>query len=220
MGVETAVALGLSALSAGAAAKNQHDVLKRQDNEAASGIAAQASRQRQADQRVSQEVDALQSSTPEAERAQANAQFMNQLQQNRAQQYNGGRVGASSDEFSEDTKRGASNVVDFGKKQAGVLSRISAPGRQRTNEQVGFGRLGGDLGRIGRGAEGDAFLSQLRMRGIGKNPWIDAAAGIGQGAASGMAQNSGYGDNGDQVITLDNGYQFTNKRPTLARGNY
>lgn len=223
MGTEAIwIPLVASAVSAGVSAKQTHDVAKRQDNEAAAGIAAQANRQRQADARVSQEVQALESSTPEGERAAANQEFLTQLQKSRGQQYAGGKVGASSDEFATDTERGASNVVDFGKREAGIRSRISAPTRQRTNEQIGFGRLGGDLGSIGRNAGGDAFLSQLRMRGIGRNPWVDAAAGVGQGVASGMAQNTGYGGAGDETVTLDNGYQFTNRAPTprYARGSY
>lgn len=194
MGTEAIwIPLVLSAVSAGASAKNAHDTAKRQDNEAAAGIAAQAGRQRQADSRVSEEVQALDASNPEAERAAATNDFLGQLRQARGDQYNTNAVGASSDEFSTDAKKGASNVVDFGKKQAGTLARISAPGRQRTNEQVSFGRLGSDLGQIGRGAEGDAFLSQLRLRGISRNPWIDAASQLGQGAANGMASNTGYG---------------------------
>lgn len=221
MGTEAIwVPLVLSAVSAGASAKNTYDTAKRQDNEMAAGIAAQADRQRQADQRVSQEVQAIENSSPEAERAAAQDQFLTQLRQSRAQQGGDARVGATSNEFNKDAAQSESNVVDFGKATATRLARIAAPGRQRTNEQVSFGRLGSDLGTIGRNSQADAFLSQLRARGIQRNPWIDAAAGVGQGVAGGMAQNTGY-SGGDSTVTLDNGYQFTNRQPKLTmHGRY
>jgi hypothetical protein len=218
MGTEAIwIPLAVSAISAGAAAKNQHDTLQRQDNEAAAGIAAQAGRQRQADARVSQEVQALEASSPEAERARATNDFLGQLRQARGAQYNANGVGASSDEFAKDTAAGAGKVVDFGKASADRMARISAPGRQRVNEQVSFGRAAGDVNQIARGAQGDAFLTQLRMRGIQANPWIGAASQLGQGVASGMAQSSGYGSTDDSV-SLDNGYQFTNRAPRPRYG--
>lgn len=209
----------LSAVGAGASAKNSYDTAKRQDNEAAAGIAAQANRQQQADDRVSQEVNALSASSPEAEREQATAQFMDQLKRTRGQQYDTSAVGASSDEFNADAKRGATNVVDFGKKRAANMAAISAPGRQRVNEQTGFGRLGGDLNQVGRAANGDAFLSQLRQRGIQRNPWVDAGASIAGGVASGMAQNTGYGD-GSNPVTFDNGYVFDERLPKMPKSRY
>lgn len=215
MGTEAAwIPAVIAAVGAGASAKNTYDTAKRTDNEAAAGIAAQAQKQRQADSRVNQEVQQLQASSPEQERANATNQFMDQLRRTRGEQYDTGSAGATSGAFKTDTANAATNVADFGKTQADQLARISAPSRQRSNEQISFGRLGSDLGGIGRAANGDAFLSQLRLRGIQRNPWVDAGAGVAQGVAGGMAQTGGAGD-GTLTNTLDNGYTFQTKIPKV-----
>jgi len=207
--------MAMAAVGAGASAKQTHDVAKNQDQEAARGIQAQAGRQREVDARISQEVGALENSSPEAERAKANAGFMTQLRRTAGQAMGGATAGATSERFKADEAGGVSNVVDFGKRAADTLSRISAPGRQRANESIGMGRMGSQVGGIARNAGSDAFLTQLRMRGIGRNPWIDAGASVLGGAAGGMAANGGSGGAGlpSDVVTMNNGSTFTNYAP-------
>lgn len=191
MGTEAAwVPLVVGALSAGASAYNTREVAKDQDQAAAAGIKLQAQHQREADDRVSQEVSAMEQSSPEASRKQATDAFLGQLRRTRGQAVAGGPAGAS-DRYQQDLQTASGDVQNFGTQVAGTLARINAPALQRQGEAQGFARLSTDLGTIGRNAGGDAFLNQLRLNSIRRNPWIDAGAEIGTGVAGGMAQNQG-----------------------------
>lgn len=192
MGTEAAwVPLVLSAIGTGATAYTAHQTAKEQDRAAAQGIRQQAERQRQADERVSQEVNALEQSSPEAARQQATDAFMSQLRRTRQQAVTGGPVGAS-DRYQTDMEQAGADVQDFGGKVAKTLARINAPTLQRIGEGQQFARLSSNLNQIGRFASGDDFLNQLRMRGIRANPWVQAGGQILTGVAGGMA-SSGYG---------------------------
>lgn len=214
MGTEAAwVPLVIGALGAGASAYNTREVAKDQDQAAAAGIRLQAQRQQEADQRVSQEVSAMEQSSPEAARKQATDDFLGQLRRTRGQAVAGGPAGASQ-RYAQDLESASGDVTDFGTKVADTMARISAPSLQRQSEGQSFARTASDLGTIGRNAQGDAFLNQLRLNSIRRDPWIDAGAGLAGGVAGGMASSYGkYGGVPDQQVTLDNGYTFTNRAP-------
>lgn len=191
MGTEAIwIPLALAAAGTGAQVYNTRQTAKREDNAAAAGIRQQAARQQQADQRVSQEVGAVERSTPEESRRAAASQFLNQLRQTQAQAIDGGAPGAVSGRYAGDAAGAEGDVAEFGRQTADTLARISAPGMQRQQESQGFGRLGNDLGQITNAANGDAFLQQLRQRAAGaRNPWIDAAGQITTGLGSALATN-------------------------------
>lgn len=194
MGTEAAwVPLVIGAISAGASAYNTRQVAKDQDNAAAIGIQNQAKKQREADDRVSAEVEAMNQSSPEASRKQATDAFMTQLRRTRGQAVAGGPAGAS-DRYTADLASAEGDVNQFGTTTADTLARINAPALQRQGEAQGFARLSSDLSQIGRAAGGEQFLNELRLRSIRRNPWIDAGASIGGGVAGGMASSQGrYG---------------------------
>lgn len=208
MGTEAAwVPLVISALGTGATVYSGREQAKDADAVAAQGIRQQASRQREADEQVSAEVGALEKSTPEAAREQATEAFMGQLRRTRGQAVTGGPAGASSSRYSADLDEAGSDVQNFGSKVANTMARINAPGLQRQAEGQGFARLASNLSTVGRNSGGDAFLNQLRLRGVGKNPWLEGGGQILTGVGNGMAA-SGYGmDEGldpkgvDRVIT-------------------
>lgn len=182
----------VAAVGAGVQAKETHDVAKEQDEAAAQGIRTQAGRQREADARVAQEVNELQSSSPEESQREATDAFMQQLKRTRSQAHGGGSVGAVSDAYNADSAGASAAVDQYGTTRAGLLGRINAPGLQRTAETVSRLRAGSELGQIGRNAAGDQFLTQLRMGQIRANPWMMAGGQVLQGAGQGMA-SSGYG---------------------------
>jgi hypothetical protein len=184
-----AAPLIVAALSAGAQAYQTNQVAKDQDAAAAQGIRSQAANQRQADEAVGASVDQLGQSTPEGARAKATEDFLGQLRRNRGQAIPGATSGGSA-RYNADMAGAQSDVADFGSRAADTLARINAPAMQREAEGVGFNRLSSNLGMIGRNASGDQFLDQLRLRSVRPNPWVSAGAELGQGAASGMAQNS------------------------------
>jgi hypothetical protein len=194
MGTEAAwVPLVMAAVGTGTQAYVAHEAAADQDKTAAMGIREQAAHQRQADERVSSEVSALEQSTPEAARAQATGAFMDQLRKSRSQAVPGGVAGASS-RYDEDLGAAGEEVQDFGSKVASTLARINAPGLQRQAEGQGFARLSSDLGGLQRSSTGDAFLNQLRLRGIKPDPWLSGAGELVTGVGGGMAANQGrYG---------------------------
>jgi hypothetical protein len=195
MGTEAAwVPLVVAALGSGVQAYNVRQTAKEADNVAAQGIRQQGERQREADDRVSQEVNALEASSPEAARAQATEAFMGQLRRTRGNAVENGPAGASA-RYGADLAGAEGDVADFGSRGADILARIGAPAQQRLAEGQGAGRLASDLGGIGRNAGGDAFLNNLRQRSVRNNPWLEAGGQILTGVGSGMAANQGrYGN--------------------------
>lgn len=194
MGVETAIMVGLAAAGAGAQYKAQDDMLKNQDREAAQGIRIQAEHQRQADQRIAQEIGSLEDSSPEAMQRQATDAFMEQLRRTRNQAHGEESVGATSDAYNADSAQASSDIDAYGQNRAGVMGKINAAGLQRVAEGISRSRAGGDIDLIGRASNADNFMTQLRTQNIRANPWLMAGGQIMQGAAGGMA-SMGYGAN-------------------------
>lgn len=220
VGEAAIVPLIVSAIGAGATAYNAHQTLKDQDNVAAQGLLAQGQRQKQADQRVSQEVNALDASSPEASRKAATDNFLTALKQNQQQARGGKTVGAVSGQYDADSAAAGNAVDQFGRSQADVLGRINAPGLQRQDEAQGRARLGSDLGLIGRNSQADAFLTDLRSRSIQANPWINAGATLAGGVASGMASTGGAtGSSPVKPVTLTGDLTRRYVPPTKAAGN-
>lgn len=186
-------------ISAGASiaqASNNQAAESRRQQELEASIRAQQMKQREADAMVNNEIQKVAASTPEADRAAAQQDFLTQLRRTRASEVGGNpAAGAVSDDYTSDLSGAQANVIDFGKRSADIASRISAPGRQRMREGVSSNRLNTQLGRIARESSGNDFLTRLRMQAMQPNPWVDAAAGIAQGAASGMAANGGFSGN-------------------------
>lgn len=193
MGTEALwVPLALAAAGTGAQAVNTYQTAKREDQTAAQGIRQQAARQALADNRVSQEVGALQKSTPEDARQKATMQYMDQLRRTRGQAIDGGAVGATSDAYREDAAGAQKDVGSYSSRVADTLGRISAPGLQRQAEGQSFARLGSDLNTMASGANSDAFLQQLRQRSAGtRNAGLDAFGQLAQGAAGAYSGSAG-----------------------------
>jgi hypothetical protein len=190
----------IAAAGAGVQAKSQDDMLERQDNQAAEGIRQQGARQKQADDRIAQEITGLENSTPEDSQAQATDAFMSQLKRTRAQARGEGVTGATSSAYAADSARAADDVDKYGANRAGVLGRINAPGLQRTAEGVSMSRAGSDIGAIARNANGDNFLNQLRLNSVRANPWMQAGGQVLTGVGTGMAANGGYGSNKPMTV--------------------
>lgn len=181
-----AIPLVVSALSAGAGAYNADRTAKRQSEQATRGILQQQSRQREATNRVNQQIGEIGQSSPEDERAKATDDYLAQLRNNRAQTQGPSTLGGS-DRFQRDAASAAADIQNYGQNQADILARITAPSEQRRGEGYSIGRAGTDIGMIGNFASGDDFLNRLRMSQIRRNPWIDAASQVGMSYARGRA---------------------------------
>lgn len=184
--------LAMSALGAGASVYNTRQTAKRQDAEAARQIAAQGARQREADALVSDAVMKQGQSNPDAERAASLDQYVTQLQKTQGNAEQGlGQIGAVSGRYNTAADAARAQVQQTGGQTADIYSRIDAPLRQRQAEGIAQGRLGSEVGRIGMLSDSDRYIGDMRMQGIGRNPWLDAAAGALQGGAGYMAGRGG-----------------------------
>ena len=179
------IGMALSAAGAGAQAYTSRQTAKGQDEAAARGIRNQQMKQREIDSRVNESIGALERSGPEDERAASLDQFLNQLRSARSQA-NGGDVPITGGRYGEDVESSQAAIGNYGEKVAGLLSRIRAASDQRTNEGNVVNRMGSDVSGVARNAAGQAFIDQLRARGITENPWVNAAGDVLKGVGSGM----------------------------------
>ncbi len=211
-GVETAMLLA-SAAGTGASVASQQSAMRKQDRTAAQGIINQAAIQRQAGERVNQQIQELGASNPDAERASATQDFVASLQ--RAQLTQGGEGletpgGAVSDRFSagaEDarTAAGAENV-----RLAGQLARIDAPTYQRVKEGQRMAAAGSDLGLLSGTSAAQDYLMKLKLAGIAPNPWVDAA---GQGLSAWGQAYAGRAQPGKSGSLPSGGHSGTIRQP-------
>ncbi|MEN5115842.1 hypothetical protein ABE488_00695 [Luteimonas sp. TWI662] len=182
----------IMAAAAGAQQYNTTRTANRQDAQAAAGIRQQGVRQQEADNRVHEQVAAMEGSTAADERAQRLDEYLTGLRRNRPSIESGLTPNVGSAAFRGDSARAAGDVQDYATRAAGLLSRIDAPAMQRQGEAFDYGRLATDIGLIGRQSAGDQFISDLRLRAIRRNPWIDAASQV-AGAYGGSLAMSGAG---------------------------
>lgn len=190
----TLVALGLAAAAAGANYYNTQRTANKADSAAAAGIRAQSARQREADARTNQIIDAQASSTPDAAKMDVLGQYMQQI---RAAGAGAGRgiqqAGATSTAAQESAADAALGVSSYGGKMADLMAAMDAPALQRREEAVNMARGGSDIERIANFAGGDQFLTQMRLDGVRRNPWLDAFSALAGGASQGAAGGWGGG---------------------------
>jgi hypothetical protein len=190
MGAAAAVPLITMAVGAGVNYYNTQRTMRRQDEALAAQIAQQRERQRVADAAVQNTVQQVAGSSPDAQRQQALNDYLTQLQRTAGNATAGLQgIGAVSDRFTDDAAAAGAELHELGGRTADILSRIDAPIRQRQDEGIQFGRLGSDIARVGALSDSDRYLGEIRMRGIRRNPWLDAVSQ----AATGYATNYSTG---------------------------
>lgn len=194
MGPEIWVPLLLSTVGTGAQVYNTNKTARKQDNRLAAQLRDQASKQRKADAKTSELIQKTAKSDATDEKAQSLGDFLQRLKMaqgnaNRPMQ----QVGAVSDEYRQDAQEAALGASNYGQRIAGLLSSIDAPGQQRVNEATDALRFGQEIDQIKRFSAGDDFLHQMKLRGIRRNPWLDAAGGIAKGAANADYSEFGWG---------------------------
>lgn len=187
-----AIPLVIAGVSAGANYYNTKQTAKRQDNELARQIMAQGERQKVADKLVNDQVLRQSQSNPAEAQRKSLDEYLTQLQRTQGNATSGLRqAGAVSDRFGEDASAAGGDIAASGQQTAGILSRIDAPKMQRQEEGIQFGRLATDLDRVKAQSASDAYLGDLRLRSIKRNPWLDALAGVAGGFARGYTPSGG-----------------------------
>jgi hypothetical protein len=177
-----------------------------QDRQLAESIRGQARRQEEADAKVNEEVRKLEQSNAADERAGRLQQYFQTIGRNRRDVQGGITPGIGGAEFQGDAAKAAAALDAYGGGQAALASRIDAPLVQRQGEGFSYGNLATDLSRIGREVAGQAFVDQVKLNRIRRDPWLDAAGstlqGAGQGMASGAFTNSTIGPVTRQPIAI------------------
>ncbi len=182
------VALALG--SAGLSWWNQEQLAEKQDRQAARTITNQAAEQRKADAKLADLVKNLGASNQEDERAQQQQSYLDTLRLGAASSGVQPVMGNVSDAYRAGTAAANEDVASFGADRAGLLARMDAPQLQRMNEGILFSNAVTDLGQIKRGASGQAYLDDLRLKSMRANPWVDALSQAGTAYAGNMAAGS------------------------------
>ena len=174
----------LSALGAAGSYVSASQTAKKQDNIAAQGIRNASARQREADGMVRETLRRTSESNPDADQKSSLAQYMTQLQRTQGQASAGlNQAGRTSNRFSGEAAGAADDIAKYSSNTANLFSRIDGPNRQRQREGIDFARLGSGIGQIGQFSDSDQYLTNLRMRNVRSNPWLDALSRISTAAA-------------------------------------
>jgi len=188
----TYLALAAAAAAAGGSYYNTVNTARKQDNALTAQLRQQAAHQDQADQAVNQLIGQRAGSNSDAEKQSTLDQY---LQATRATQGTAAsglqQAGATSNAYKSSGADASLGIQDYGNKLAGLMSRIDAPTQQRQREAQENAQFNSNLGLLARNAQGDDFLSQLKLRGITRNPWIDAGSQLLGGVAGGLASSAG-----------------------------
>lgn len=191
------------AASAGTQAYSTHRSNKERDAISADNIRKQMAHQRRIDDRVKQNLNQLETSSPEAERAQSLNNYLSQLRAARAAASGTPGAPGSSSRYQRDTETSDASIQNYGRRVADSLSRINSAGLQRQNERIGTGRMAADVGGISRQASGDDAIARMRIAAVQDNPWLTglslalraaaAATSMGAGGAAGAGSTGGTG---------------------------
>lgn len=188
-----AVPIGMAVAGAGAGAINTRRTARRQDRALADSIRNQRASQRQMDASIAQQLTDMQGSRQAGDRAAALSEYLAQLQAAAGGMAAPGvQVGRTSDDFQDAVQAAALGAAEAVNTRAGQMATQDATERMRTREASSQRRLAEELGLFEREARGQARLDQMRIEGIRRNPWLDAASGVLSGLASaGVGAGSG-----------------------------
>lgn len=213
----TWLALAAMAASAGVQYQNTKNTANRADATAAQGIRQQSRKQAEADAKVNEEVEKLKGSTADDERRQRLTDYMQTIQRSKGQITSGLTPQVGSDAFKGDAAAAAQGAEAATGDRAGLLARIDAPGMQRQGEGFGFGNLATDINMIGRESKGDAFINEMRLRAIRRNPYMDMLAS-GLSAAGSAAGSSGSTGGGQYTGNINSSIYGT--APSSGGGSF
>lgn len=187
----TWVALGISLLGVAANQYNTQQTAKKQDRALAAQITQQGQKQQQASAKIAEALAAQAKSDSTDEQSQQMDSYLRTLAQGQQAEGINSGPGGFSQAYREGTEQAGQALGEYGNTRAGLLSRVDAPRLQRQNEGILFDSLRNELSMIGREASGDDYLAQLRLRGITRDPWLDALSGVASGVGKGMAGSAG-----------------------------
>jgi hypothetical protein len=185
-----AIPLIIAAAGAGVNAYNQHQAANAKEQAAAEGIRQQALQQQQANADVTNTVQKISQSNPDATRKAAADQFMAQLQRNRSAI--APTLTGASGRYGADVTAQTGTTDALAADTAKNMAAVNAPGMQRQAEGLDMGQLATDIGGIRANSQAQDFLTQLRARAAQPNPWLTALSQVSSGYAKGASEGA-YG---------------------------
>lgn len=187
------VTLGLVLTAAGTGAQTVNNLvsLRRQDEAAARGIRRQSNIQREANDRLADQIDELAASDGSAERAESLAGFQNALRASQ-ESTEGALPGdasliAANPRFAERVSQGREQISGGAADSAARLATITGASNQRLREGGEFARTATDLGGLRRQSQAEDFITQLQIAKRRPNEFVNALGSILQGAGSTIA---------------------------------
>lgn len=216
----------MTLVSAGAGYANQRSKQKKSDRIAMDSLNQSKAKQARADQVNNNLIEDISRSSPEAEKGNRLKDYLAQLSGN-APNANGGvmPVGGASDAYSKDAAAAALGIDAYGKDLAGTTSIIDGAGDQRRREGKSIFDGGLDLSLIGREQEGANRVTDLKLKGVRDNPWLQAlqaVAGAGaagySGGGGGASAGGGTGSGLEAIFGKSTGNGFGYNLMTGTRG--
>ena len=185
------IALGIAIAGAALGAYNAQQTAKKQDRALAAQITQQGKKQQQASAKIAEALAAQAQSDPADEQAQQMDSYLTTLRQGQQNAGLNTGPGGFSEEYRRGTAEAGEQLGEYGTGRADLLSRIDAPRLQRQNEGIMFDTLGNELRMIGSEASGQAYLDQLQLNSIQRDPWLDALSGVATSYGGSMAGRGG-----------------------------
>lgn len=184
----------LQTLSQSAGQREQTNTRNQQTDDLMQGELARQARQREIDALIGDEIAATAAHDPAGEQNKSLAAYTTALQQARARGSGVSEVNPSSlsEEYEQGTKAAGQQVRSRSSQRARNQASVAGSVRSRSESGIRRGRLGTEVDRIGRHANMDTFLAQLRARNRRPNPWIELLSGLG-------TQIGGHWDNSKPV---------------------
>lgn len=147
-------------------------------------------------------VNQMRDSSPEAERANATAEFISAIRANQAQVNPSTPRGVVSDREAAELGALAPELEGYGREEADIEAGLAAPMRQRLNEGLLAGKHQTKMDLMKRRIASTDFLGKLRLARARANPWmkvlgegLKAAGGAASGGMGGGGGNTGYSAN-------------------------
>ncbi|MEE9311798.1 MAG: hypothetical protein V3V10_05225 [Planctomycetota bacterium] len=195
---------------------NKDRALRRQDKATAGGIRRQGVIQSAASKRVGEQIEDIQTSTGESERAESLDDFLGAIRESRGATEGAlDPILAANPRFAEDVAGGKKRIATAGTEQADRLSRIDAPLLQRQAEAGRVSRTAGDVSEFARQSSIEDFLTRLRVASIRPDAFISALATIGKGigsvAPSTLGPSAANAAGGAQVHSVFNNPFFSGR---------
>lgn len=189
----TAIALALAAAAAGTQYYNTQQTNKRLDRQTVASIQNQQGIQKEANAKVLQTLSDVDASSPAGERQRAADEYLKQVQGAQKLARTNLQQRGLSDEYDEGAVQAGDKAQEYATNIGSLMASIDAPSAQRANEGFRFGDLATDIGLVGSKSRGQQFVDALKAKGIRRNPYLDAAAALMNGAAGGVGTGSAVG---------------------------